>query len=353
MYRCLSDKITETLRRELADGRYGTGRAFPSVDALRQRFGAGEYAVRHALQRLREEGLVIHRQRTGTVPTAKASCPFKGRVAFISVGNIATYFDHALSIQLSQRFREVGWDFVSAFLPVSGDGEPDFGAVRMLAHNGLAFAIILAEEMQVSEVCDGLGIPYVVLNGYARDFPNARAVIRENFRECFSALIAALRERGVKTLHEFDFERVMDRGFRRQLVDAGIALSSTRYKRDNTRPWTLAKVRRTGHWMVSKFFAELDNRRHPPDAILFDDDYLANGGLVALYESGFRVPDDIGVIFYSNKGSELALGVEPTRIENDPVSYGDAVAAYVLKLLDGRRAAPPRISWRFIRGATL
>ena len=28
-------------------------------------------------------------------------------------------------------------------------------------------------------------------------------------------------------------------------------------------------------------------------------------------------------------------------------------AQEVLKLLDGRRAAPPRISWRFIRGASL
>ena len=353
MYHCLSDKIAETLRRELADGRYGPGRSFPSVDALRQRFGAGEYAVRHALQRLRKEGLVIHRQRTGTVPTPRAFCVFKGRVALVCTGKGGDFFRNALAIQLALRFREAGWDFVSVYLPISEDGEPDLGALRAIASNGLAFAIFLAFETKVSAVFDGFGIPYVVLNGYARDFPNARAVIREDFRACFAELIGALRARNVKTLHEFDFEREMDRGFRRQLADAGIALSSTRYEMKSMRGWTIADVRRSGHWMVGKFFADRQHRENPPDAILFDDDYLASGGLIAIFEAGLRVPQDIGVIFYSNTGNEPALGVESTRIENDPVSYGDTVAAYVLKLLDGRRAVPPRISWRFIRGASL
>ncbi len=353
MYRCLSDKIAETLRRELAEGRYGPGRAFPSVDALRQRFGVGEYAVRHALQRLREEGLVIHRQRTGTVPTAKASYPFKGRVAFVCTGQAGDFFRNTLAIRLAQRFREAGWDFISVFLPISEKAESDSSALRMIAANGLAFAIFLGFETKVSEIFDEFAIPYIVLNRFARDFPNARAVIREDFRACVAELIGALRARNAKTLHEFDIERVMDRGFRRQLADAGIALSSTRYGMKPLPTLTLADVRRCGHLMVAKFFADRQHRENPPDAILFDDDYLAFGGLVALYEAGLRVPEDIGVVFYSNKDNEPVLGVEPTRIENDPVSCGDAVASYVIKLLEGRRAAPPRISWRFIRGASL
>ena len=349
----LSEKIAETLRRELMDGRYGPGRAFPSVDALRQRFGAGEYAVRHALRRLREEGLVIHRQRTGTVPTEKAFCAFKGRVALVCVGEAADFFRNALAIRLARQLGEAGYDFSSLFLTGAPDGELNVKPVFQLARNGLSFAVILAVERRVTDVCDALGIPYVVINGYGRYFPNARAVIREDFRGCFAELIGALRKRGVKALHEFDFERVMDRGFRRQLVEAGITLSSTRFMRDASEPWAIADMKRTGHWMVSRFFAENGNRRHPPDAILFDDDYLAAGGLAALYEAGFRVPEDIGVVFYSNKGNEPVLGVEPTRIENDPVSYGDAVASYVLKLLEGRPATPPRIRWQFIRGASL
>lgn len=350
---CLSDKIAATLRQELADGRYGPGRDFPSVDALRQRFGAGEYAVRHALRRLREEGLLIHRQGTGTMPTPKASYAFKGRVAFVSVGRRSDFFRNALSVQLARWFDKAGYDFSTIFIASAADGMLDMEPLRRLAMNGLRFVIVLADQKQVAEACDILSIPYVVLNGYLRDFPNAVAVIREDFRECFAELIRVLRAQGAQTMLEFDFEREMDRGFRRQLSEAGIALSSLRGRNDNSRPHTVAETKRMGHYMVAQFFANPRNRSHPPDVILFDDDYLAIGGLVALFEAGFRIPEDIGVVFYSNKGNEPVLGVEPTRIENDPFSYGDAVAAYVLKLLEGRRAAPPRIRWRFIRGASL
>jgi len=45
--------------------------------------------------------------------------------------------------------------------------------------------------------------------------------------------------------------------------------------------------------------------------------------------------------------------VKLSRIEIDSVSYGDEVAKYVLALLAGRRAAPPRIKMRFIPGESL
>ncbi len=136
MYRCLSDRIAGTLRGELAAGRYGPGRDFPSVDALRQRFGAGEYAVRHALQRLRADGLLIHRQGMGTMPTPKASCTFKGRVAFVCPGQAGGFFRIALAIRLAQRFREAGWDFASVFLPITENGD---SASRMVRGGGAAW----------------------------------------------------------------------------------------------------------------------------------------------------------------------------------------------------------------------
>ena len=58
MNRCLSEKIAGTLREELSNGRYRVGERLPGVDALRARFGAGEFAVRHALQMLRDEGFL-------------------------------------------------------------------------------------------------------------------------------------------------------------------------------------------------------------------------------------------------------------------------------------------------------
>jgi DNA-binding LacI/PurR family transcriptional regulator len=90
-----------------------------------------------------------------------------------------------------------------------------------------------------------------------------------------------------------------------------------------------------------------------PDAIIFDDDYLASGGINALLELGFKIPDTIKVVTYSNSGNVPVIGVPFARIENNPASYGDIIAEYVLKLLAGRKAAPPKICWRFVPGASL
>jgi len=51
--------------------------------------------------------------------------------------------------------------------------------------------------------------------------------------------------------------------------------------------------------------------------------------------------------------SETPSATLKAAIENDPFSYGDVIAEYVLKLLAGRKAAPPKIYWRFISGASL
>ena len=64
----------------------------------------------------------------------------------------------------------------------------------------------------------------------------------------------------------------------------------------------------------------------------------------ALLEAGLRIPDDVRIVIWSNKGNEPALGVSLARLENDLDASADAVSDYVLALLAGRRRAPPRPS---------
>ena len=353
MKRCFSDEIASVLCEELRGGRYKAGAPLPSVDALRQRFGSGEYAVRHALQRLRDEGLISLKQRMGAVVTARASFAWKGRVAFIVVDTSASYFRQKLAMRLARRFREADWDFVPIFIDQAPDGALDLTTIRRYAANGLDLAILVTDQLKVAEECDRLSLPYVGLNSYLRDSPNARAVIREDSRKCFADLIRTLRERKVKKLLEFDIERIMDRSFKKQLFEAGISVQRVLCEFDNHRGWNLIDVKRCGYRAVAGFFADGRHRTHPPDVILFDADYLACGGIVALLECGLRIPQDVRVVSCSNSGNEPVVGVTLARIELDPVFYGDAIAAYVLKLLSGRCAAPPRILWRFIPGESL
>jgi len=346
--RCLSEEIAGRLREEIECGRYRSSALLPSVDSLRKRFGAGEYAVRHALQRLRDEGLISLKQRVGAVVAERCSHAWKGRVAFVTVDSTASYFRQKLSIQLAHRFRDAGWDFVSIFLEEAPEGMVDVESLRRYAANGLDFALILTARTQIPKVCDDFSIPYVVLNGFTRDFPNARAVVQEDFRECFSDLIRTLHAHGLKSVLEFDIERAMDRGFRRQFLEAGISVRRILCRWGKGSAYNLCDLRQIGYDSVSSFLANERDHAHLPDVILFDDDFLAVGGITAMLEHGLRIPDDVRVVTYSNAGNEPIVGVPLAQFGNDPVSYGDTVAAYVIKLLSGQRVAPPRIPWRFV-----
>ena len=85
MKRRTSDEIAETLRGELDGGRYRAGRALPPVDELRKRFGAGAFAVRSAVRKLRDEGLVAIKKHVGAIVSQKAACPWRGRVRCVAM----------------------------------------------------------------------------------------------------------------------------------------------------------------------------------------------------------------------------------------------------------------------------
>lgn len=348
-----SEKIAETLRGELEVGRWKAGERLPSVVELRERFGVGEWAVRHALKNLRDDGFITLRQNVGAVATEKPFLLPHGRIAFVAVGANGSYFSHMLADRLSLRLAAFGWECSPIFLDAAHDGSIDERPLMRMIANGVDFAIGLIWSKQIAALFDRACVPYVVLNGYTRDFPNAKGVVREDFRPAYCKLIEVLRARRFKTLLEFDYERTMDRGFKALLASSGMSVRRILCKFDNEDQWSLEDIRRMGHKTVSEFLSDERRRARLPDVILFDDDYFASGGLVALYEAGIRVPEDVRVVFYSNTGNALVMRVGTARIECDPFSYGDIIAEYVLKLLAGRKAAPPKICWRFVPGASL
>ncbi len=349
----LSKSIYATLRDEIAAGTYRIGGLLPNLDSLRRRFGAGEYAVRRALRRLRDEGLVTIRRHVGVIVNDKALGAWKGRIAFIAIRMSGSFLAQMLELRFARRFEEEGYSVVPIFLDFEENGTLDLGNLIRHIANGFSFAICYCSTRQLMDLLDCAGVPYVVLHRSAKEFPRARCVFRENFKRAYSDLIGAMFTARVRRVLEVDMERPIDRGFINQLFDAGIAMQRVMCVPDiDDRPYC-SSVKNCGHRAVADYFAELRHRAHPPDAVLFDDDYLAVGGIVAILEAGLRIPEDIKVVSFVNRGNEPVLGVSLARIENDPATYADAVADYVLALLAGRNPRPPRIEYRFVPGESL
>ena len=353
MPNCSSDRIAGALAEEIRLGLLRAGAALPSVDALRARFGVGEYAARRAVKALAEAGLVSVKRHVGAVVAADSGLKWRGSVAFVCKGWHGSYFQHVLSMRFSQLVEAGGWRCAQVFLEHAPDGELDLSPLRRHLANGLDLVAGLFGERQIADELDRSGVPYIVLNGFTRKFPNALAVVHEETRRCYGQLIAELKRHGVRTVAEFDMSRSIDREFKRQFFESGINVERVMCKWDNERRWRLSDLRATGHATVAEYFAQERHRRYPPDVVMFDDDYLAAGGIAALYEAGFSIPRDIGVVGYANTGNKGVYGFSLARIENDPFSYAEKVASYVLKVLAGKRAAPPRISRMFIPGDSI
>lgn len=341
-----SDEIAEVLRGELGRGRYREGERLPSVAVLRSRFSAGEYAVRNALHKLRDEGFVTVKKHIGVTATGKFSPACMGHVAFIHSSTVCAYFAQRLAVQLSMRFEAAGWRAHSVFLEANVDGRLDVEPLSRLVFDELAFAVVLSEFKQISELLDQAKVPYVILNGYARDFPNACAVVRDETSECFSELVGYMKSHGMRTMLEVDYERRLDRSFKKCLADGGISVRRELCRWNNETMHALSDVREMGFRAVDRFLA--DNAGRLPDVILFDDDYLAAGGVFALLQAGLRIPEDIAVFTHANNGDAMLAGIPHCRVENNPVALGDSVAKYVLARLAGRNVCPPRNKWRFV-----
>ena len=89
-----------------------------------------------------------------------------------------------------------------------------------------------------------------------------------------------------------------------------------------------------------------------PDLVIFTDDHVAFGGLLALALRGVKVPGDTSVITLSNRGAASVWPQSLARIEVDSLADGKALAAHAVAKIEGRPA--PEVSWRtrFIPGET-
>ena len=92
--------------------------------------------------------------------------------------------------------------------------------------------------------------------------------------------------------------------------------------------------------------------REHPDLVIFTDDHVAFGGLLALALRGVKVPGDTSVITFSNRGAASVWPQSLARIEVNPLADGKVFADYAIAKIEGNPS--PEVSWRirFIPGET-
>ena len=237
------------------------------------------------------------------------------------------------------------------------DGEEDFSELREALNRHVNLAVLLDYSKGTERLVADAGVPYILLSpaprsrkaaGYLKgDTEGAAARIAEHCAACgarrvlmagiqvkakgnFPAeLEAALRGLGMETRWDL-IGKIRHDGPAAELVRATIADFSRLCQKGNV---------------------EIDGYR--PDMIIFLDDYVAQGALLAMTAADIRIPEDVQVVTMANKGLGPNWLKPLTQFEVDAAAEAEVLAGLVRDCLADRKKCHVRTTTiRFIEGET-
>ncbi len=80
--------------------------------------------------------------------------------------------------------------------------------------------------------------------------------------------------------------------------------------------------------------------REKPDGLVVTDDVLFDEVQIAIQEIGIRVPDQLRIVAYANKGSDKRYPFPVTVAQADPEHFAEALGGMLLKRMRGEQVVP-------------
>ena len=323
----LCEQLLQNLKRAISRGVYQPGERLPGVHALAAQAGVSTKVSRQALARLAKIGWCESRRGTRSV-VADRGKDRRGRVLFF---NAETGFGfHSSRLVGALRARLLTADYcltaISAY-DLKKDGSSRLLSESLKEHWDLV--IEMGMRPMARQAIESAGWPFVVLGDGGRSVPSdaANCVGRIDLLNGLAApeFVRSCVAGRVQSVVQFLYD---EGGF-----DVAKALTAEGIDCETVR---LPRVR-VPFGMCRDAYAALTDRlkagRALPDVLLFTDDHLAQGGLLALMARGLRVPEDVRVVTHANHG-QGPFWIKPlTRLEMDPVAQGRDIAEAVLAFL--------------------
>lgn len=327
----LVEQMFQGLRKAIVSGCYRPGQMLPGIRELAVATGVSEKVSRQALARLAEIGWCVSRRGTRSI-VADRGKERLGRVLFF---NSETGFGFHTSWMVGAiRTRLLKADYrltaISAY-----DIRKD-GSSRLLSESlreRWDLVIELGMRLGARRAIEESGWPFLVLGDGGRCVPseaeNCIGQIELRTGLAVPEFVRACVKGGVRSVVQFLYA---EGGFdvAEMLAMPGIPCQTIRIPRYRN-PFAMY---RGGYEQMVALLKKARGRL--PDVLLFTDDHLAQGGLLALMERGVHVPEDVRVVTHANRGFG-PFWIKPlTRLEMDPVAQGNAVARAVLAYLKTR-----------------
>lgn len=336
--RGLTDQLADSVRQVIRRGELKPGDRLPGVRTLAADLGTSVFVPQEALKRLVGEGLVVSRRGIGAVVAAHQAKARRGRVLLVHPRLSPGYYNGTFVNVLGAALVRAGYEVLSAYVTQPNYLRHDFEGVReALLDNEIDAVFADGHNFEILKILGDSGKPYFFTSSQPITHEGAVVRIDFDYAKDFGKCVAHCVRAGVRSVLlvvlNADWIHLAER-----LSARGIAVETLAVKGDDDQEFCRANIQKAATLAVMRRL----KRGNRPDLVMFADDYIANGGLLAMAELGIRPPEDVKVVAWLNRGFPLNSLRSLTRMEICPYANGRTVANLIIDYLrTGRR--PRRI----------
>ena len=336
--RGLTDQLADSVRQVIRRGELKPGDRLPGVRTLAADLGTSVFVPHEALKRLVGEGLVVSRRGIGAVVAAHQAKARRGRVLLVHPRLSPGYYNGTFVNVLGAALVRAGYEVLSAYVTQPNYLRHDFEGVReALLDNEIDAVFADGHNFEILKILGDSGKPYFFTSSQPITHEGAVVRIDFDYAKDFGKCVAHCVRAGVRSVLlvvlNADWIHLAER-----LSARGIAVETLAVKGDDDQEFCRANIQKAATLAVMRRL----KRGNRPDLVMFADDYIANGGLLAMAELGIRPPEDVKVVAWLNRGFPLNSLRSLTRMETCPYANGRTVANLIIDYLrTGRR--PRRI----------
>ena len=327
----LCDQIADGFRNAIAAGVYKPGDMLPQMRDLAVHFGVSIRVVVRAFAKLADEQLVVGRPRVGCRVLAPRSSLWKGLVILIVPGGDYVYNTNIRVGRVSDRLAREGYMVQRVTVPALGRRKFDFRCLDLLLRQSAALVVVFDNQPVIERHLAGKGVRFVVAGNMCSAWSKCAGCVTANLDSALGALSNHVKKAGIRRVtvvgaNYNDLHPLVLAAIRA----AGASVEEWKVKTGVHVSGRLDAIQSRARDLVR---AKLADGGKLPDLFVFVDEYRAAGGVLALYEAGVRIPEDVKVVSVSNVGNGPVLRNGVARIEFDPFVHGDYIGDVIVKFL--------------------
>ena len=342
----LPEQLANGFRMAIKSGYYRQGERLPSFSEIVKELDVSIRAPRDAMKILIDENLVRSRPRIGCEVLARGEKVWKGRVLGVMCAAYeGSYYVSILVGAIRRAIIAAGYSFIPVTIDRRRNGKPDFSQLDAMMKEPVDFTIAVYPDEATSKRLARYKVPTLAYVD-VQETEGLDSIRFFNIRDMIE-MAKKVRPSGIRKVLLAEYAEmpfVAD-----VLVKHGVEVERLKVKPKEGFGY-LEDIKRKALVSLRK---RLSERKNLPDLILFTDDFVAFGGLMALAELRIRVPQDVKVLTLANKGFAPVFTVSLAQVVIDPQANGAAIADAALARLEGRRSTLPLPKPVFVPGDSL